>query len=278
MKFIYDTGLARKVFQNARLAGSWDTAGRYSDDWTETPMREAVAPDGAIVFEAEVKLDPAEEGKQFHWSVVLDGPLGLDRQGIVTEHSALGHDALHRTFTLTSDRAEQRYYLTHVRRLGARALGTGGERGLGFSVWAPNAQAVEVVFGNVASGYIADDGTGIDPERPVIALARGADGVWSAGPDTHPELARFEDYVGAPYMYRIRKEEGGIAYRTDMYSRLQIGKGDLNPKGKPFAGPAKDVDGVVSCSVVVDPARVWAEPSLENRPRESSADEDFWSN
>jgi 1,4-alpha-glucan branching enzyme len=278
MKFTYDTGLGRKVFQNARLAGSWDSAGYYSDEWTETPMREVVSEDGAIVFEAERELAPSEEGKTFYWSVVLDGPLGLDRQGIVTEQSALGHDALHRSFTLTSDNAEQRYYLTHVRRLGARALATERGRGLGFAVWAPNAEAVEVVFGTAATGYIADDGTGIDAKRPVIPLEKGNDGVWSASPKSQPELAQFDDYVGAPYMYRIRKEGGAVAYRTDMYSRLQLGKGDTNPMGKPFTGSAKEVDGVVSCSVVVDPSRVWAEQMSEGPPRESLADEDFWSN
>jgi 1,4-alpha-glucan branching enzyme len=279
MKFVYDTGLGRRIFQNARLVGSWDAAGRYSDNWTESSMREAIDVDGAVIFEAEVKFAPSEEGKEFHWAVILDGPLGLNREGIVTEQHGLGHDALHRTFTLVSDANEQRYYLTHVRRLGARALrGNDGQRGLGFAVWAPNAEAVEVVFGTSASGYIADDGTGIDASRPVIALTRGVDDVWSAGPSQHPELARFDDYVGAPYMYRITKEGGGVAYRTDLYSRLQIGKGDVNPHGKRFTGPAREVDGVVSCSVVVDPGRVWAEASADGQTRESPVSEEFWAN
>src|SRR5688572_13972709 len=121
MRFVYDTGLGRKIFQNARLIGSWDNAGRYSDSWTESPMREAVGPDGAQLFEGDVKLASSEKGKEFHWCVILDSALSLDREGIVTEQRGLGHDALHRTFTLESDSAEQRYYLTHVRRLGARA-------------------------------------------------------------------------------------------------------------------------------------------------------------
>jgi 1,4-alpha-glucan branching enzyme len=283
MRFVYDTGLGRRVFQNVRLVGSWDAGGRYSDSWTETPMSEAVEPDGAVIFEAVVKLAPSEEGKEFHWAVVLDGPLGLDREGIVTEQRGLGHDALHRTFTLASDAGEQRYYLTHVRRLGSRALRRpDGERGLGFAVWAPNAEAVEVVFGNPASGYIADDGSGIDPSKPVIALAKGEEGVWAASPGDHPDLARFEDFVGAPYMYRIRKEGGSIAYRTDLHSRLQLGKGDVNPHGKPYTGHARELDGVVSCSVVVDPGRVSAEPTGEaagdGPPHESSAGEEFWQN
>lgn len=277
MKFVYDTGLGRRIFQNVRLIGSWDVEGRFSESWTESPMREVVAADGAVVFEAEVALAASEEGKEFHWCVVLDGPLGLDRHGIVTEPRELGHDALHRTFELTSDAREQRYYLTHVRRLGARSLTqASGQRGLGFSVWAPNAEAVDVVFGTAAAGYIADDGFGIDPAKPIIPLTRGPEGVWSAGPEQHPALGRFDDFVGAPYMYRVRKEGGAVAYRTDIYSRLQIGKGDSNPRGEHYEGPARDLDGVVSCSVVVDPDRVWAEPATEGPPREGDAGEEFW--
>ena len=85
MKFVYDTGLGRRIFQNVRLIGSWDVEGRFSESWTESPMREVVAADGAVIFEAEVALAASEEGKEFHWCVVLDGPLGLDRHGIVTE-------------------------------------------------------------------------------------------------------------------------------------------------------------------------------------------------
>lgn len=277
MKFVYDTGLRRKLFQNVRLCGSWDTAGRYSDKWTEVPMREALGIDGAIIFEADVKLAASEAKKEFHWSVVLDGPLGLDREGIVTEQHGLGHDALHRTFTFESDSGEQRYYLTHARRLGARAVRVPGQEtpGLGFAVWAPNAEAVEVVFGDRRTGYIADDGTGIDASKPVLALQKNGDGVWSAGPDRYPELSRFSDYVGAPYMFRIRKEGGTVAYRTDLYSRYQMGTGDINPHGAVFKGEAKDLDGVVSCSVVVDTEHVCDQ--IQGRaPEGRSFEDDFW--
>ena len=279
MRFVYDTGLGRRTFQNARLFGSWDERGRYADGFSEVPMREAVAPDGARIFEAEVQLAASEVGKEFRWRVLLDSPLGLDRDGIVTELGGHGHDALYRTFVLREGEAEQRYYLTHLRRLGARALcPSEKERSLSFALWAPNAEGVEVVFGTAASGYIANDGSGIDPKRPVIPLQRGADGVWTATAAERPELARFEDFVGAPYMYRIRKEGGAVAYRTDMYSRLQIGKGDVNPRGEPWGGKAAELDGVVSCSVVVDPGRIWADLPLDGPPRESAPDEDFWSN
>ncbi|HYO97563.1 MAG TPA: hypothetical protein VER33_23795, partial [Polyangiaceae bacterium] len=142
MKFTYDTGIRRRIFKNVRLVGSWDASGRHTTKCSETPMHESVAPDGAVVFEAEVELAPSEVGRTFAWSVLVDGPLGLDREGVVTEQHGLGHEALHRSFVLSDDPdAEERYYLTHVRRLGARKVRRAdGEVGLRFAVWAPNAQ------------------------------------------------------------------------------------------------------------------------------------------
>ena len=279
MKFTYDTGIRRKLFNNVRLLGSWDAQGRFSERWSERPMTETTGPDGARVFEASVELDADQVGTEFQWKVLLDGGLSLDRQGIVTEQGSQGHDALHRTFTFTGDASQaERYYLTHVRRLGARKLHAPADSapGLRFAVWAPNAQAVEVVFGRPEHGYIADDGTGIDPARPVIALERAADGVWSADPKHAPELARFSDFAGAPYMYRIRREDGSTAYRTDLHSRGQAGRGDLNPLGKPFTGKAAELDGVVSCSLVVDTEVVQAELSAPYEPGNAISEEEFW--
>jgi 1,4-alpha-glucan branching enzyme len=275
VKFIYDTGIRRKLFDNVRLCGSWDAQGRFSEEWSEQPMKARTGADGACVFEAEVELDAAQIGTAFSWSVLVDGALGLDRQGVVTEQQELDHNALHRTFTLEQNPRTQRYFLTHVRRLGARKLhaADGAEPGLRFAVWAPNAQAVDVVFAEPKSGYVADDGSGIDPARPVIALQRSLEGVWSAGPAEAPELARFSDFVGSPYMYRIRREDGSLAYRTDLHSRGQIGQGDFNPNGKAFAGNAAELDGVVSCSLVVDTEVVQAE--LKNADR-SITEEEFW--
>lgn len=261
MRFVYDTGLRRKLFQNVRLLGTWDEEGRYCEDWSEQPMRESVGPDGAIVFESEVPLAPTEAGKEFLWSVRLDGPLGLDREGITTEQLGMGHDALHRTFTLGEPRAEeQRYYLTHVLRLGAckvalaeqEAKGADLTWGLRFAVWAPNAERVEVVFGKPSCGYIADNGAGIDESRPVLVMERLEDGVWEAGPKQHEVLRSFDQFVNAPYMYRIRMKNGRLVYRTDLYSRDQIGAGDVNPRGKPYDGNPEALDGVVGCSLVVD--------------------------
>lgn len=277
MKFIYDTGIRRRLFENVRLRGSWDERGRPSEQWSQVRMRERVAEDGAIVFEAEVELAPESAGQQFRYSIVLDGPLGLDREGIVTEHPNGGHGGLFRTFTWTGEPGqEERYYLTHVRRLGAQKVRRTGSAvaGLRFAVWAPNAQRVEVVFGKASCGYIADDGTGIDESRPVIPLERGPDGVWQAGPDTHSALERFEDFVNAPYMYRIQMEGGRVAYRTDLHSRRQIGRGDFNPGGARYSGPPEKLDGVVSCSLVIDPDVVQSVTSTGEVVEESV--EEFW--
>jgi 1,4-alpha-glucan branching enzyme len=279
MKFIYDTGIRRRIFYNVRLRGSWDSAGRYGETWTETLMREGVSEEGAVIFEAEVALAPSEVGKEFRYAFTLDSPLGLDREGVTIEQADGDHRALYRTFTLARDAREERYYLTHCLRLGAHKIQRAGNTpaGLRFTVWAPNARAVEVVFAKAASGYIADDGTGIDPDRPAISLERGKDGIWTAGPGSHPALQRFSDFVGAPYMYRIQKENGQIAYRTDLYSRAQIGRGDVNPRGKIYTGPAEKLDGVVSCSVILEPELVHVPEARKNGGSRAAVNEvEFW--
>src|SRR5574338_329202 len=79
------TGLKRAIFRNARLRGSWNSDGRYSDDWAESPMREEIGEDGCPIFTAAVSLDLADQDKTFQWGVVLDGPQGSNFWGIPTE-------------------------------------------------------------------------------------------------------------------------------------------------------------------------------------------------
>jgi 1,4-alpha-glucan branching enzyme len=284
MRFIYDTGVRRRVFHDVRLRGSFtspDQGARWSDQtWSVIPMREEVGPDGAVIFVAEVALSAADVGKEFRWAVLLSGPYGLDLNGVVTECGKDQRDPCYRAFVLGDDpSAEQRYYLTHVRRLGANKAWLPGksEPGIRFSVWAPHARNVEVVFGQRERGYIADDGDGIDPNMPVIALRRGDDGVWAAGPREQPVLASFAAFVNAPYMFRITREEGTVAYRTDLYSRAQLGLGETNPRGKRYDGGPQQLDGVVSCSVVVDTdlvSRDFAPPLAEHVARVPEAE--FW--
>jgi pullulanase/glycogen debranching enzyme len=132
---------------------------------------------------------------------------------------------------------------------------------------------VEVVFGNPANGYIADDGTGIDPALPLVAFSRLADGIWEG------RLAEdFETFKSLPYMYRIKSAQGQTVYRTDIYSRSQIGIGDKNPAKTDWPGTLKTLDGTVSCSVIIDPDVVRRD--FESTPPGVQPDlisaEEFW--
>jgi len=70
--------------------------------------------------------------------------------------------------------------LTDCRRLGAQKYYPSGQSNpaIRFAVWVPNAKTVEVVFGTQSSGYIADDGSGIDPTLEPFPLFRQEDGIW----------------------------------------------------------------------------------------------------
>jgi 1,4-alpha-glucan branching enzyme len=54
-------------------------------------------------------------------------------------------------------------------------------------------------------------------------------------------------------MYRIENAQGQITYRTDIFSRSQIGKGDIDPAETPWSGTCRTLNGVVGCSLVIDP-------------------------
>src|SRR5438552_723996 len=201
--FRYLTGLKRDIFREARLQGSWDGNGRFSPGWSEIPMASMVAEDGCPAFTATAQFDQSEIGKTFQWSVRLSTPRVADVSGIPTEVNDGSSTDRVRGFRLragASTRQVEEYYFTYARRLGARKIfppdGT-GEAGLRFALWAPNAQSAEVVFGNPASGYIADDGDGIDPTRQPLLMTRDDNGIWQT-----PIIADFASFDGLPYMYR----------------------------------------------------------------------------
>lgn len=253
VEFRFMTGLKRRIFYNARLRGSWNDEGRFSDQWTESPMWEVTGEDGCPSFRATVQLDWADNGKLFKWGVVLDGPQGANFWGIPTEVKDVHSADRYLQFYLhpePSDIQVETYYFTYGRRLGANKYFFKGNPvpGIRFAVWAPNAKAVEVVFGLKDRGYIADDGSGIDGSRLPIPLIRQTDGIWESVP-----LPAFETYVGLPYMYRIVNAQGRTVYRTDIFSRFQIGFGAIDPKYNAWPGTPETLDGTKSCSVVVDP-------------------------
>ncbi len=278
VRFVYLTGIKRDIFHSVRLSGSWDANGRYSDQWTTVPMEQFVGEDGYPSFRATVELDDSEVDRQFRWGVIVDGPSGTNIWGITTEINSTDSTDLYRTFSLKEDSGaaiqEERYYLTHVRSLGANKYILPDEsEGIRFSVWAPNAENVEVVFGG-ESGYIADDGFGIDndPTFSPIPMSRQDDGVW------HTEiLPDFSQYDHKPFMFRITKEGGRVAYRTDLYSSCQIGSGNSDPQGAHFTGDITELDGTKSCSVVIDPGTIARNFKEDVWPEhEFIPEEEFW--
>ncbi|HUV82515.1 MAG TPA: alpha-amylase family glycosyl hydrolase [archaeon] len=283
VRFVYLTGIDRDIFRNVRLSGSWDINGRYADQWTSVPMEQITGEDGCPCFRATVEFDDYEAGRQFYWRIILDSPAGNGLWGIPTEVNHHDSNECHRIFVLRPPddpgTQEERYYLTHCRRLGANKHYSPDRDGAGirFAVWAPNAENVELVFGDQQHGYIADDGSGIDPEVPPIPMFRREDGVWETDITVSPELAVFFAFDHRPYMFRIKKKNGRVSYRTDLYSRCQIGSGKWDPDGDHYCGDIKNLDGTRSCSVVIDPETVTREFQEQVWPElEFVTEKEFW--
>jgi len=283
VQFTYFTGLKREIFSNVRLNGSWNEDNRYSDQWISIPMQPKIGEDGCPCFTAMMQLDDSQIGWLFRWGVILDTPAGNNLWGIANEINNSSSRDRYRSFALQNPSNTQpqheKYYLTHCRRLGAQKyyLPNQSDPAIQFAVWGPNAKTVEVVFGTQSSGYIADDGSGIDPVLGPFPMFRQEDGIWQTDVAISPQLEDFSQFDHKPYMFRITKEGGQIAYRTDLYSRCQIGKGNINPQGQSYSGSSTELDGTKSCSVVVDPDTVtrnfqedvWSE--IEFMP-----EEEFW--
>jgi 1,4-alpha-glucan branching enzyme len=278
VQFEYLTGLKRPFFKNARLVGNWDAQGRPSEQWSTVPMTQATAEDGCPCFRATVSFDDSQVGTSFRWGVIADGPGGADQWIIPTEVKDRGSTDRSRSFTLEPQPSTQRYYLSRARYLGAQKYYPPGSNTplARFAVWAPNARKVEVVFGTQERGYIGDDGSGISSKLPVLSMTRRPDGIWETDP-TAPGALTFEKARFQPYMFRVTKADGQVAYRSDIYSRCQIGHGSTDPHGGSFSGTRDDVDAIVSCSVVLDPDEVAKNFSEPQWPEKNFLpEEQFW--
>jgi 1,4-alpha-glucan branching enzyme len=288
--FEYLTGLRSRSFLNARLSGSWDSSGHYSEQWTTVPMQPFTAEDGCPAFRATVTLDDGQINREFRWGVFVDTPERPNVWGVPTEINDTMSRERYRIFTLGAGAQTQRYYFTHCRRLGAnkRTVANRQDPAIRFSVWVPNARNVELVRGEIAGGYIFNNGTtfGDQPIPPAIPMQSAENGVWETRPD-EAALANFSEFDHAAYMYRITKDDGFVAYRTDIYSRCQIGSGGVNPdtEGAQWSGRRQDLDGSKSCSVVIDPDQVtreFQEQDAAGNPvwpeRLWLTEADFWAN
>jgi 1,4-alpha-glucan branching enzyme len=260
--FTFHSGVRQHLFQNVRLSGSWNANGMFSNQWTQTSMVASQDGTGCDAFSASVSLDASQVGNTFQWGVIADLPGALNSWVVVTEVPDPNSAQQTRSFVLGAAGGAQDYWFATGRRFGAQKYTPPGaaEPGIQFSVWAPYAQSVQVVFAPfpaapaTPAGYIADDGTGIDPTAPVVPLTQiGTTGVWETSLAETPALPNFSAFMNRLYMYRIVNEQGATTYKVDIFSRDQVGRGDNNPNGAHYPGSYLDLDGIVGCSVIADP-------------------------
>jgi 1,4-alpha-glucan branching enzyme len=286
--FTFHSGVKQHIFRNIRLSGSWDARGMLSDQWTQVPMAASQDETGCDAFSASVSLDSSQVGTGFQWGILADLADAPDSWVVVTEVSDPNSVQRTRSFALSAAGDQQHYWFVTGRRFGAQKYTSAGaaKPGIRFAVWAPYARSVEVVFAPFApapampTGYIADDGTGIDPSLRAVPLKQlGTSGIWETDLAASPELADFSAFMNRLYMYRIVNEQGAPTYKVDIFSRNQVGRGGNNPNGAVYAGSYLDLDGIVSCSVVSDPDLVTKNFNDTDIAKQSLIPaEEFWAN
>lgn len=303
--FVYIPAVSGDFYRgyNAILSGSWDLKGFSSTVWTSTPMIRGISEYGGECFSATVSFDDSEKGKQFNWGVKFTKEGSATFWGIATEVPEADSKNCYCSFMLDPAVKTQKYLLTHCRYLGANKYRKpDGSQGARFAVWAPNAKRVELVLGTIwniddpekkplkqgesidrgkiAGGYISDDGKGIDPDIMPIQMNKGINGVW----ETPAVFSGIKNECQTllshrPYMFRITRDDNSVVYRTDLYSRCQMGGGKVKPSANPanWSGLLRELDGTVSCSATVDPETVTAKFHESCWPEKEYVDEkEFW--
>jgi 1,4-alpha-glucan branching enzyme len=273
VEFRYETGLSSSPFVAAVLTGSWTPEGLPSSGpWSTSPMAPICCEDGSPGFVARVGFDPDATEELFAWGVQLHREDESIAWGIFAETP--WSSMQHRSFVLprAADQTHRESYrLSWHRARGAHRWSTneGQANAIRFSCWAPNALAVNVVFGG-PSGYIADDGYGRDPELAPLAMSpsRHDPEVWEV------VAASFDAFVGRRYMFEVVRDDGTINFATDMFSRRQCGEGYEEPAGYHYEGAASQLNGRPSCSEVVDLNLIGS--SLGPAGHQSQAELDFW--
>lgn len=240
---------------------------------------------GCDAFSASVSFGAGQAGTVFQWGVLADIAGAPDTWVVVTEVPDENSDQRVRSFTLAAGETQQDYWFVTGRRFGAQKYFPAGsaDPGLRFAVWAPHAQKVDVVFApfdlasGTPTGYISDDGTGLDPVAAVVPLASKGGGIFESGLAATPALAHFSDYFNLLCMYRITNEQGETTYKADIFSRNQVGRGGINPAGAHYSGSYLALDGIVSCSVVSDPDQLTEDFNDTGIEKQTLIPEDqFW--
>ncbi|MDB5348641.1 MAG: Alpha amylase catalytic region [Schlesneria sp.] len=237
-------------------------------------MQEIVAEDGCQAFTLTISFNDSQAGNFIDWGVRADMANAPNVWAINLEVNQSNSQDRFRTFQLpvAGGSAEAVYYFVYNRRLGAQKCyeSPSSSPKIRFAVWAPNAKSVSVVFGK-ASGYIADNDTGIDTSKQAIALSKTVDGTWESAPQEN-----FAAYTGVPYMFKIENAQGKYVYRTDIHSRWQLGRGNRNPATATWDGDPDTLDGTVSCSVVIDQDVVRSEFEPTTEPPAVIGNGTFW--
>lgn len=191
--FVYDPD-GRDSIKGARLIGSWNPQGDYSDSWKDSGVAMKRHEDGT--YRAEVALDPTHEG-EWQWGIKADGPAGKDRWAVLEEDNL--------RFRLDEETKEVTYRPTNLSLQGA----TRHDNDLSFRYWAPNARDVRALVWDPKES---------SENSTAIPLIKNANGAWSASVKNGWESAN-----GKVYGYEVVTSDGTQTLAADPYARQRQG-------------------------------------------------------
>jgi 1,4-alpha-glucan branching enzyme len=307
--FVYSEGLKLRDCHSAILTGSWDDQGNPAESFSNRDMTLRAGEDGCPSFWLRVDFSDLAIGQKLRWAVRLR--VGTEERWGITEEvndRASRENVCIFTIPPGSTHLIQQYRLNWSRQMGAqKVILAEGDSRIRFAVWAPNARAVEVVMADfrqsgaasssidpgreralaaipaalVAGGYISDNGQGVCANWGPFAMQKeAATGIWFTSLDD-PGLSSFKKFEHSPYMFKVTRDDGSVRYRTDLYSRCQVGFGAIRPDLEPDkwrqSGLTIDLDGSVSCSAIKDPDYICHNFSEPEYPEQAwDSEDDFW--
>lgn len=188
---VYDPD-GRDSVRGARVLGSWDQQGHFSDSWEHSAHSMRKMPDGT--FQAQVALDPNHR-EDWQYGIMIDGPSGPDTWAITEEENP--------RFRSADDKAV--YHSTTIHQNGANRQG----KDIAFRYWAPHAQSVSAV---------AFKDTPSPENRTTINLEKDEKGYWSGRVENG-----WKELEGQSYAYEVEDSSGRKALRVDPYARQRMG-------------------------------------------------------
>lgn len=213
------------------LFGSWDSFGRFHEDWTDSGRPLERRPDGSWQVSCELESEP---GQTFWWGVRDRG-----------EWMLFGQSAL----AFQPSDPEQRHQLF---RLGCRhllGLNPVGDDGFRSGVWAPRARQVSLLIDPLAKS----------PRR--YPLQKTPEDFWIT-----EKTRGWAELEGRPYAFELLTSENHRVLRSDPYARRrqgpQRGVSDLfvTAEGQPTHRYAQDPEGSHLLRFEVIPPEELSEP------------------